>query len=78
MKLFTIVSAATAASAALAGSSGGSSIIDKLTPNAPFHRELSGDVISYDDDFWAYNVDVDVTTQTIWTNYNFKPSKCMV
>jgi hypothetical protein len=42
------------------------------------HRQLSGDAISYDDDFWAYNVDVDVTSQTVWTDYSFMPVKCML
>ncbi|KAL3798998.1 hypothetical protein HJC23_005137 [Cyclotella cryptica] len=78
MKLFTLLSTTAVTSAARTGSSGSSSTIDKLPPAAPFHRELSGDVISYDDDFWAYNADVDVSSQTIWTNYNFKPNKCMV
>ena len=47
-------------------------------PSTNAHRELSGDVISFDDDFWSYNTDVDVSKQTIWTDYSFKPTKCMV
>jgi hypothetical protein len=49
------------------------------TNNAHRERHLSGDAISYDDDFWAYNADnVDVSSQTIWTDYSFMPVKCMV
>lgn len=42
------------------------------------HRQLSGDAITYDDDFWAYNLDADVNAQTIWTDYNFVATKCIV
>ena len=44
---------------------------------AASHRELSGDM-TYDDDFWNYNKDVDVSSQTIWTDYNYLPTKCMI
>lgn len=53
-------------------------MIKDMEPLPPsLHRELSGD-ISYDDDFWNYNKDVDVSSQTIWTDYNYLPTKCMV
>ena len=40
------------------------------------HRALSGSEDTYDDDFWAYNVDG--TYDTVWSDYNLVPKKCMV
>jgi hypothetical protein len=69
MKLLTLLSTTAFATA--------SQLLNDAPPISS-HRELSGDVISYDDDFWAYNVDLDVSAQTVWTDYNFLPTKCMV
>lgn len=43
------------------------------------HRLLSGsgDMISYDDDFWAYNAN-GVSEDIVWSDYNLKASKCMI
>lgn len=40
-------------------------------------RELSGsgDMISFDDDFWAYD---DGSMETYWDDYSIKPLKCMI
>ena len=54
-----------------------SRIGDAVSPKTA-HRELSGDQISFDDDFWAYNTNTDVTSQTIWTDYSFMPLTCMI
>jgi hypothetical protein len=42
------------------------------------HRDLegSGDGISFDDDFWAYNADQSM--DVAWTDYSLKPVKCMI
>jgi len=66
----TTLVALTAASV-VAGESTGFRYKDQI------ERDLSGsgDAVSFDDDFWAYN---DGSMQTYWDDYSIKPLKCMI
>jgi hypothetical protein len=50
----------------------------KESSSSQHHRDLegSGDGISFDDDFWAYNADQSM--DVAWTDYSLKPVKCMI
>jgi hypothetical protein len=50
----------------------------KESSSQQHHRDLegSGDGISFDDDFWAY--DADKSMDVAWTDYSLKPVKCMI
>lgn len=59
-------------------SSGGQSVETRYKESSQLERELegSGDGISFDDDFWAY--DADQSIDVAWTDYSLKPVKCMI
>ena len=63
--------AALAAASAVAGESTGLRYKDQV------ERALSGsgDMVSFDDDFWNYN---DGSMDTYWDDYSIKPLKCMI
>ena len=64
---------------AMDGESSGRSVETRYKESSQFERELeggSGDGISFDDDFWAY--DADQSMDVAWTEYSLKPVKCMI
>ena len=69
---FLVGSAANAAAATF--TRGG---VETRTYKDQFERALSGsgDMMSFDDDFWSYDVG---SMETYWADYSMMPKKCMI
>lgn len=71
--------AANAASSTRGASAGGYAAANEIVYKAhhQFERALSGsgDVMSFDDDFWSYDQG---SMDTYWADYSIMPKKCMI